>query len=348
MASGVRLYSTEALADFVTGLGRFSAVARDDLVAVEDQLRRVAAYLQERRADALREVERCEDEVRELSSLAGDEDDEDAAQAEAEAEAELAEAGRRLEEAEDRLRETQLQAARVEEASAAFRRVVKPLEDLLADGTSRATAFLVSRQDAIERYLMLAARGAAAAGGAAAASAASGGARADAGLVGTPVEDAQYWHYQGHCFSCAIVAQEQVIRKRTGEPVTEAGLTGEAALNGWWEGTGTQRDHLGNLCRAHGLQVERVDWTNGMNLDRLREHIAQGRSVIVGVDSRALAGRAGQSSMGHAVWVTGIDDEYVYMNDSGVDPGARRSVPVERFTKAWDLFGNLAVICSKP
>lgn len=298
MASGIRLYSTETLADFVADLGRFTATAADDLAAAEGQLQRVTAYLQDRLAEA-----RGEDE-REI---------------------------------------IRRHAARVEEAGAEFRRASGPLRDLLADGTGQASAFLVARREAIERYLSVAAGGAAAGAGVAPAAPTAG-----AGLVGAPVEDAAYWHRQSG-ETCAVVAQEQIIRKRTGEPVTEDGLLAEAIANHWFD-DGTPASSIGKLCQAHGLTVTQTSYANGgMDVARLREHLARGDSVIVGVDAGVLWNESWAESCGHAVWVTGVDDRNVYMNDSGNPAiGGGGAVPIERFTRAWSRFGNLAVVCTGP
>lgn len=349
MASGIQVYSVEALADFVTDLGRFASVAREDIEAVEAELQQIQVHFQERLEHMNRELERCAAEAQALLDHTGGEEGEEER---AEARAALAEARFSLEQAEERVRQVRMQAARVEEAAAAYHRTAAPLRDTLDDGTGRALTFLIARREAIERYLMVAAGGVIA-GGALAGGAVTGG--AGGGLVGTPHEDARYYHRQSGG-TCAIVAQEQVIRRRTGEGVSEPELVSEAIRNGWYNPMrGTPFCHIGRLCEAHGLHVDQAfsdGQGDGMNLDRAREHLARGDSVIVTADAGVLWNDPQYNSEGHTVWLTGIDYDsgLVYVNDTGVmdRPGAAMTVPIGRFEAAWRRFGNLTSICTGP
>jgi hypothetical protein len=60
-----------------------------------------------------------------------------------------------------------------------------------------------------------------------------------------------------------------------------------------------------------------------------------------------------QSNAGHAVWVTGIDQQpdgsvKIILNDSGTPDGQMKAVDAEDFLNAWEDFGNFVVVADAP
>src|SRR5690606_5770719 len=92
------------------------------------------------------------------------------------------------------------------------------------------------------------------------------------------------------------------------------------------------------LLEHYGVDAEA---TTG-SVDDLRTMLDEGRPVIIGLDADDLYG-AGDGPFesdlvsGHAVVITGIDDEagVVYINDPGFPDGAGVAIPLEDFEDAW-------------
>jgi len=92
------------------------------------------------------------------------------------------------------------------------------------------------------------------------------------------------------------------------------------------------------LLEHYGLDAE----VQSGSMDDLRTLLANGTPVIIGLDADDLYGLGDQPfaddfAMGHAVVITGIDDEagLVYINDPGFPDGAGIAVPIEDFEDAW-------------
>ncbi|MEZ5250187.1 MAG: papain-like cysteine protease family protein [Ilumatobacteraceae bacterium] len=87
------------------------------------------------------------------------------------------------------------------------------------------------------------------------------------------------------------------------------------------------------------------------NIDDLRAMLDQGTPIIIGLDSDDLYGLGDQPFAddfvaGHAVVITGIDDEagLVYINDPGFPDGAGVAVSIEDFEDAWIDGGNSMIV----
>lgn len=94
-------------------------------------------------------------------------------------------------------------------------------------------------------------------------------------------EDVQQ-HYSD---TCAIKAQ-QLILEKFGIHVTEEQLINEAIANGWYyPGNGTSMADVGKLLELHGVHVNQYVHGNVFNIIN---ELAQGHSVIMGVDSGEL------------------------------------------------------------
>jgi len=169
-------------------------------------------------------------------------------------------------------------------------------------------------------------------------------------IAGDPVQDAYYYHAQTYDDTCAVVAQQGIL-KAFGIELTESDLREVAYVNGWYQpGTGTSMEGIGGLLEHAGIPVHRV---HGASLDDLIAELDKGHKVIVGLDANEIWApkvsfdpfnwwRTELPDAGHAVWITGIDaDEgVVYMNDSGVPDGQGRAVAIPDFLNSWDDWGN--------
>lgn len=166
-------------------------------------------------------------------------------------------------------------------------------------------------------------------------------------LVGTPEHDAQYWQPQTTAFTCAIQAQRGIIEAFTGQSVSEAQLVYDATVNGWLTDGGMSPHDVGNLLELYGIPCHP---RTGATVEELMAELAQGRKVIVGVDS----GEVWQNdfpledffhqSADHAIWVTGVDmsdpaNPKVIVNDSGDTSGAGKAYDLAMFKDAWQDSG---------
>lgn len=98
---------------------------------------------------------------------------------------------------------------------------------------------------------------------------------------------------QSYPDTCAIKVQ-QIILEQNGISLTEEQLMQEAMENGWYyPGSGTYVNDVGNLLELHGLEVKR---SVNASIDDIADNLANGNSVIVGVDSGEL-------------WHSGLEEE---------------------------------------
>lgn len=169
-------------------------------------------------------------------------------------------------------------------------------------------------------------------------------------IIGAPEEWAYYYNAQTLPDTCAIVAQQGIL-KTFGIDVTETELVQFAEESGIYApGNGTTMEDVGDILDSYGIQNARY---SGAGLDNLIEELQQGNRVIVGLDANEIW--TPESSLnpfndwtaelpdaGHAVWVTGIDIDkgVVYTNDSGVPDGQAREVEIADFLNAWEDYNN--------
>ena len=86
-------------------------------------------------------------------------------------------------------------------------------------------------------------------------------------------------------------------------------------------------------------------------MDDLRTRLDAGDEIIIGLDSDDLYGQgdapfADDMVAGHAVVITGIDDEagVVYINDPGFPDGAGVAISIEAFEDAWADSGSTMIV----
>ncbi len=178
---------------------------------------------------------------------------------------------------------------------------------------------------------------------------------------GNPIADANCWQEQEGSTSCAVIAQIGVYESITGHTdISEADACRIAEANGWYDpDSGTMPENVGKILEYYGIPTEqRYDAT----LIDIANALEQGDKVIVGLDANEIwypatdpvtGSSLEQSNAGHAVWVTGIDQQpdgsvKIILNDSGAPDGRMKAVDVKDFTNAWEDYGNFAVFADAP
>lgn len=173
---------------------------------------------------------------------------------------------------------------------------------------------------------------------------------------GEPIQDAQFWYEQTSPTSCALVAQTSIYESITGEHISEDDICKIAEANGWYDSeSGTSPSSVGNVLNALGIPTEqKYDAT----LLDIADALERGDKVIVSLDANeiwtplrdSITGEPiEQSDAGHAVWVTGIDQEpdgsvKIIFNDSGNPDGKMNAVDAKDFLNAWHDFGNFVAV----
>lgn len=159
---------------------------------------------------------------------------------------------------------------------------------------------------------------------------------------------------QEYLDNCAIKCQELIL-KEFGIEVTSDDLINMSYANGWYlPGNGTVIDDVGKLLEANGIEVNRYDNANIFNLVN---ELAQGRRVIIAVDSgelwssnevmKQLTGMHPElfedGIADHAVIVSGVDisdpqNPVVIITDPGTGQVAA-TYALDDFLDAWEDSG---------
>jgi hypothetical protein len=173
--------------------------------------------------------------------------------------------------------------------------------------------------------------------------------------VGTPDADAAHWHFQGNEQACAVASQGSIIESLTGVPFDQAAAGQWLQAQGWYDpATGTRPEDLTRLFDAFGVPTT----SGSTTVTGLWDALAAGDKVMVTLDANEIwhpqhdpATGAPLESLqpaGHAVWVTGIEQDAtgawkVVLNDSGHEGGRAETVALADFVNAWDDYDNQAV-----
>ncbi len=161
--------------------------------------------------------------------------------------------------------------------------------------------------------------------------------------------------WQGYKPSCAVHSQYHVL-KDYGFNGSVDDLIQEATDRGWYDPeSGTPLEHVGKLLELHGVDCNM--YVNATEQNLVSE-LAQGKRVIVSVDSDELWGKEGPFSKildtlgldfggDHALVVSGYDcsdpkNPTVILTDSGTGQAAA-PYPYKNFAKAWED-GNCTMI----
>ena len=173
--------------------------------------------------------------------------------------------------------------------------------------------------------------------------------------VGTPASDGMFSFdiFQGYPDTCGIRSQ-QIILRDFGRNILQEDLIAEAKERDWY-GDGTPISAIGNILELHGIGVSRYE---NASVDDLMNALAQGRRVIVCVDSDELWGEKSLDSSlddltpNHALIVAGIDtsdadNPKVILTDPGTGDVAK-SYPLDDFRAAWNDSKNMMVVTNDP
>lgn len=163
--------------------------------------------------------------------------------------------------------------------------------------------------------------------------------------VGNPAGRAKFVHKQNAPDTCAVVAQQEILRAHGLLPQTdpiaqEAALAAEAKSRGFYR-QGTHDAYTADLLVDRGLIVVKQ---SKASIETLDAAVRRGGMIIANVDARGLWNVKNPTVLGHAIVITGaevgrFDDKTLgyYINDSGADPvGAGHFVPIAQFKLAWN------------
>ncbi len=160
----------------------------------------------------------------------------------------------------------------------------------------------------------------------------------DDDVHGDPMADIPYHQAQVSSNDCLPTSVAMVLSEVLGDEVPQAEVVDLANELGLLGPTGMSID--GGVTLLDHWDVDATVETG--TLDDLRAMLDADKPVIIGLDSDDLYGQgdapfADDFVAGHAVVITGIDDEQglVYINDPGFPDGAGVAIPIEQFEDAW-------------
>ncbi|MFC5141898.1 C39 family peptidase [Actinomycetospora rhizophila] len=173
-------------------------------------------------------------------------------------------------------------------------------------------------------------------------------------IHGDPEQASSYWYAQSVNGYCVPAAVAQIVGEWQGQNVGEPEVVSRAVAHGWLTTTDTDGDGVPDdasgmtssdaeaLLESYGIPAT----TTHGSLKDLESLLDADRDIIAYVDSDEIwygaddDGSDGGSDANHAVVVTGIDDEHVYLADPGDPSGAISVVPRATFEDAWDDSGR--------
>ncbi len=164
------------------------------------------------------------------------------------------------------------------------------------------------------------------------------------------LEAAQEWHFQEGENSCAVCSQQFIINEFLDLNITERQLCTIAEANGWLDAEqGTSLANADNLLELFGIEAH-TDYT--ASFADLKKTLDEGGRAVVAVDSMVLwtdgAGNYPVYGADHAIEVVGIDDSgpgaaKILINDSGIENGCAKAVPIHEFMEAWQPSGGFMI-----
>jgi hypothetical protein len=173
--------------------------------------------------------------------------------------------------------------------------------------------------------------------------------------AGDPVGLAGFHRRQAGEDTCAVVAQLSILESLTGSAPDEQQAASLARCLGvYTPGEGTALRDLGAMLEHHGVPV---DGPRSSSVEELAQALEAGRRVLVAVNAKQIWAPLRDSAGnivrqippdGHAVWVTGIDNQdgqwTVIVSDPGQTDGAMVAVALEDFVAAWSDFDRIALV----
>jgi len=160
----------------------------------------------------------------------------------------------------------------------------------------------------------------------------------DDGIHGDPMAEIPYHQAQAGNNDCLPTSIAMVLSEATGTDVPASDVVDLANQLGVLGETGMSMDDGLALLEHWGVDAQ----VETGSLDELRTLLDADTPVIIGLDADDLYG-TGDSPFsddlvsGHAVVITGIDDEagLVYINDPGFPDGAGVAISISEFEDAW-------------
>lgn len=169
----------------------------------------------------------------------------------------------------------------------------------------------------------------------------------DEDVHGDPMAEIPYHQAQVSDNDCLPTSVAMVATEALGLDVPQADLVDLANELDLLGPDGMSLEGGVSLLEHYGLEAE----VQSGSMDDLRTLLDNGTPVIIGLDADDLYGMgdapfADDFAMGHAVVITGIDDEagVVYINDPGFPDGAGVAVPIEDFEDAWIDGDNTMIV----
>lgn len=169
----------------------------------------------------------------------------------------------------------------------------------------------------------------------------------DDSIHGDPMAEIPYHQAQAGPNDCLPTSVAMVLTEITGTEVPQGDVVAYANELGLLAETGMSVEGGVQLLEHWGVEAE---VQNG-SMDDLRTMLDSNTPVIIGLDSDDLYGQGdapfGDDFVaGHAVVITGIDDEagLVYINDPGFPDGAGVAISIEAFEDAWTDSGNVMIV----
>lgn len=160
----------------------------------------------------------------------------------------------------------------------------------------------------------------------------------DDDVHGDPMGEMEYHQAQVGPNDCLPTSVAMVLTEVLGDEVPQGDVVDLANEMGLLGPTGMSIDGGVQLLEHYGVDAEASSGT----MDDLRASLDSGDDVIIGLDADDLYGQgdapfADDLVSGHAVVITGIDDEagVVYINDPGFPDGAGVAISIETFEDAW-------------
>ncbi len=169
----------------------------------------------------------------------------------------------------------------------------------------------------------------------------------DPDVHGDPMEEIPYHQAQVGPNDCLPTSVAMVLSEVTGAEVPQGDVVDLANELGLLSETGMSLEGGLQLLDHYGVEAEVQSGT----VDDLRTMLDNGDQIIIGLDSDDLYGQgdapfADDLVAGHAVVITGIDDEagVVYINDPGFPDGAGVAISIEAFEDAWADSGSSMIV----
>ncbi|GAB1692144.1 hypothetical protein [Krasilnikovia sp. M28-CT-15] len=181
-----------------------------------------------------------------------------------------------------------------------------------------------------------------------------GGWVTDGQLVGDPTGDAEHWFEQSTNGFCVPASIAQIVSEYTGvHHADESAFVARANALGLFTtgpdgspsmGVAGAQELLEDAGVPAGIEV-------GVGVETLAEYLAEGRRVMLAVDSDEIwYGREDANAADHAVVLTGIDTArgVAVLSDPGTPDGNMEEVPLSVLADAWADSGNTALVCDYP